>query len=138
MNKWTEKMRRRRRQRKRSRWLDATTEEGRKAQGAAAFAAIRRLYCESLPLWRTCSRGFCRRHHCCGGDGPACLRRTWPLMPQELQEQAWESVRRGGPRQIPAATKRERDLRGFPPTNFVLSGVIEPRAAPPSLAAVML
>jgi hypothetical protein len=112
------KMPHRRRKKKRSRYIDASTEEGRKAQAEAAFAAIRALYCESLPLWRTCARGFCRRHHACGGDNRACLKRTWPLMPEAVQTQAYELVRRGGPRRLRAATHREWILRGYPPSNF--------------------
>ena len=111
--------RRKRTRRRRSPYLDAVTPEGQEAQREAAFAAIRVLYCESLPLWRTCSRGRCRRHRCCSGDGAACLRRAWPLMPAEVQERAYELVRRGGPRGVWAATRREWHLRGYPPSNFV-------------------
>jgi hypothetical protein len=111
---------RKRTRRGRSRYLDAVTAEGQEAQRLAAFAAIRRLYCESLPLWRTCARGYCRRHHACGGDGAVCLKRTWPLMSPQLQQQAYELVRRGGPRGVHSATRREWILRGYPPSNFVL------------------
>jgi hypothetical protein len=104
---------------KRSRYIDAATEAGRQAQREAAFAAIRRLYCESLPLWRTCSRGYCRRHRCCGADGAVCLPRAWPIMPPDVQEQAYELVRRGGPRRLRPATHMEWILRGYPPSNFV-------------------
>ena len=115
------KFRKRKRTRRgRSRYLDAVTPMGQEAQRNAAFAAIRRLYCESLPLWRSCPRGSCRRHRCCNGDSTACLRRTWPLMPQDLQQQAYDQVRRGGPRRVWPATSMEWKLRGFPPTNFVL------------------
>jgi hypothetical protein len=111
---------RRRKRRERSRYSDAATEAGRKQQRDAAFAAIRRLYCESLPLWRSCARGFCRRHRCCGGDGAVCLPRTWPLMPPEVQQRAHDLVWNGGPRRVRAATHMEWVLRGYPPTNFVL------------------
>jgi hypothetical protein len=110
----------RRRRKKKSRYADATTDAGVKAQREAAFVAIRALYCESLPLWRTCARGYCRRHHACGGDGPACLKRTWPLMPKHVQEQAYTLDMRGGPRRLRSATHKEWLLRGYPPTNFVL------------------
>jgi len=89
-------------------------------QREAAFAAIRRLYCEALPLWRACPRGRCRRHQCCFGEARACLRRGWPLMPPELQKLAIQQVAAGGPRRIPPATHTEWQLRRFPATNFVL------------------
>jgi hypothetical protein len=111
---------RRKKRRGRSRYLDAVTAEGQEAQRQAAFAAIRRLYCEALSLWRTCRRGYCRRHRCCSGDGDVCLRRTWPLMPPDVQQRAYDLVRRGGPRRVRPATHSEWLLRGFPPTNFVL------------------
>ena len=71
----------RRRRKNKSRFADAPTEEGQRAQREAAFAAIRALYVESLPLWRVCGRAYCRRHHICGGDSRACIERGWPLMP---------------------------------------------------------
>ena len=83
-------------------------------------AAIRLLYAESLPLWRVCPRGYCRRHRCCNGEATACLKRGWPQMPGELQTQAYESVLVGGPRHLLPATQMEWRLRRFPPTNFVL------------------
>ncbi len=89
------------------------------AQREAAFAAIRRLYAEALPLWRFCRRGYCRRHQQCSGEARHCLARGWPLMPAELQTQAFEEVIRGGPRRLPPATHTEWHLRRFPPTNFV-------------------
>jgi hypothetical protein len=112
--------RRRRTRRGRSRYLDAVTPKGQEAQRNAAFAAIRRLYGESLPLWRSCASGSCRRHRRCNGDSTACLRRAWPLMTPELQQQAYEQVMRGGPRRLRSATHMEWSLRGYAPTNFVL------------------
>ncbi|MGB6535248.1 MAG: hypothetical protein WBF58_04720 [Xanthobacteraceae bacterium] len=114
------KFRRRKRTRRgRSRYLYALTPERQAAQRQAAFMAIRQLYCESLPLWRSCARGHCRRHRCCSGDGPACLKRGWPLTPPQVQAQACELVSRGGPRRIPSATHVEWVLRTYPPSNFV-------------------
>jgi hypothetical protein len=111
---------RRKKRRKRSPYIDAATAAGQKRQRDAAFAAIRRLYCESLPLWRTCTRGFCRRHRCCGGDGKVCLKRTWQVTPPDARQQACALVMRGGPRRVRPATHMEWELRGYPPTNFVL------------------
>lgn len=114
------KFRRRKRTRRgRSRYLDAATSEGREAQRTAAAAAVRRLYCEVLPLWRTCARGYCRRHRCCNGDSSACLQRTWPLLPPERQQRAYDQVVRGGPRRLHAATRAEWRLRGQRPSGFV-------------------
>ena len=106
------------RRKKNSRYAEATTEEGRKAQSQAAFAAIRALYVESLPLWRVCGRGWCRRNHSCGGDGRACLKRGWPLMSPQLQDEAIALVLHGGPRRLRPATRKEYILRSFPPSNF--------------------
>jgi hypothetical protein len=89
-------------------------------QREAAFAVIRRLYCESLPLWRSCGRGYCRRHHSCIGEARSCLRRGWPLTPAPLQARACWEVIAGGPQRRPPATPVERRLRRYPPTNFVL------------------
>ncbi len=91
-----------------------------RAQREIAFAAIRRLYAELLPLWRACGRGACRRHRQCAGDSVSCVKRCWPLMPPDAQQRACEEVMRGGPRRLPPATHSEGHLRGYPPTNFVL------------------
>ncbi len=99
-------------------WKRRTPDDER-ALREAAFAAIKRLYAESLPLWRACGRGYCRRHKQCAGEAAPCVKRAWPLMPPEVQERAYEEMRRGGPRRLPPATRLEWDLRGYPPTNFV-------------------
>ncbi len=111
---------RRRKRRGRSPYIDAATDAGQEKQREAAFASIRRLYCEALPLWRTCSKAFCRRHRCCRGDGKACLPRAWRAVPPDVQQRAYALVRRGGPRRVHSATHIEWVLRGYPPTNFVL------------------
>jgi hypothetical protein len=108
----------RRRRKNKSRFADAPTEEGQRAQREAAFAAIRALYVESLPLWRVCGPAYCRRHHICGGDSRACIERGWPQMPSRVQEKAVALVLNGGPRRLPPATRRERALRCYPPSNF--------------------
>jgi hypothetical protein len=95
------------------------TPDEQDAQRQAAFAAIRRLYCEVVPVWRACRRGFCRRHRCCCGDAAVCLARGWPLMPSELQKLAADQVKLGGPRRLPPATHTEWQLRRFPPANFI-------------------
>jgi hypothetical protein len=95
------------------------TPDEQEEQRENAFAAIRLLYCEVLPLWRGCQRGLCRRHKCCAGDARTCLARGWPLMPPEIQERAYDCVRVGGPRRLPPATQTEWELRIFPPSNFV-------------------
>ena len=90
-----------------------------KAQRRAAFVAIRALYAALMPLWRTCSRGYCRRHRCCNGEVRACLERSWPLLPKAEQNRICAQVAKGGPRRIPPATHTEWSLRRFPPSNFV-------------------
>jgi hypothetical protein len=88
-------------------------------QREAAFAAIRRLYCETLPLWRVCARGSCRRHRRCHGEAHACLTRGWPMMTTEMQEQASRAIVAGGPNRRAPATQTEWQLRRFPASNFV-------------------
>jgi hypothetical protein len=95
------------------------TPEEETEQRHIAFAAIRRLYAELLPLWRSCPRGFCRRHHCCNGDVRQCLARAWPLTPPAVQQKASEQVAVGGPRHLPPATHLEGQLRSYPASNFV-------------------
>jgi hypothetical protein len=108
----------RRRHKKKIRYEDAGTENGRIEQRVAAYHAVRALYCESMPLWPTCARGFCRRNHACHGNRDACLTRAWPLMPH-LQQQVTALVRGGGPRRLRPATHREEVMRGDPASDFV-------------------
>jgi hypothetical protein len=89
------------------------------AQREAAFAAIRRLYAELLPLWRFCERGYCRRHKRCSGNVEPCLQRAWTLIPEKLQDEAQAQVIVGGPRRMAPATHMEWQLRRYPATNFV-------------------
>ena len=66
------------------------TPEQEDAERKAAFAAIRALFCQVAQPWRSCPRGYCRRHHCCiaeAGPGP-CLKRHWPLLTPAEQKQA--------------------------------------------------
>jgi hypothetical protein len=109
----------RRKSKRRGLFNKRLTPDEQAAQRDAAFAAIRRLYGEALPLWRFCRRGFCRRHKACIGDVQSCLARGWPHMPAELQIEAHHTVMRGGPRRLPPATHSEWQLRRFPPSNFV-------------------
>ncbi len=85
----------------------------------AAFTAIRKLFAEVVPLWPNCRRGACRRHRRCAGDIRPCLARSWPLLSAEAKEAAHVEVMRGGPRRLPAQSIVERNLRGYPPSNFV-------------------
>jgi hypothetical protein len=103
----------------RRRYSKRTTPQQEAAQREIAFAAIRLLYREVLPLWRTCRRGLCRRHRRCCGEVRGCLARGWPLLSQAQQEMAFAQVKHGGPRRVPPATQLERQLRRFPPSNFV-------------------
>jgi len=111
--------RRKKKRGQRGLWSKRLTPEEEVEQREAAFAAIRQLYAESLPLWRSCRRGYCRRHKLCSGDVRRCLKRCWPLMPPELQAQAAHQVIAGGPRHVRAVTHNEWHLRRYPPTNFV-------------------
>jgi hypothetical protein len=113
-------MSKRKKRRRRGLTNKRLTPDEQEAQREAAFAAIRRLYAEVLPLWRFCGRGFCRRHKQCGGkDVSPCLQRGWPLMPPEVRTRAYREVIAGGPRRMPAASQIEWDLRRYPSSNFV-------------------
>ena len=90
----------------------------RRVYREAAFAAIKKLYAASLPLWRYCPRGVCRRHKICAGDD-GCLKRVAPLLPGEVWGPAMKAVEQGGPKRIPPANPIERALRNFPPSNFI-------------------
>jgi len=112
-------MPRHRHRKKKVRYEDAGTETGMVAQRTAAYRAIRALYSESLPLWPTCARGFCRRNQACGGDSNACLTRAWPLTPPQVQKETRALVEDGGPRGLRPATHREAVMRGHAPPEFV-------------------
>ena len=46
-------------------------------------------------------------------------RAGWPLMPPELQKEAYAQVAVGGPRRLPPSTHTEWVLRRYAPSNFV-------------------
>lgn len=110
----------RRRDRGRRRMLKAIPRDDfeEERQRIRAFAAISKLCCESLPLWRVCTRGVCRRNKWCRGNPDACLRRGWKLFSTAEQDRAWRAVQHGGPRHVPPATALEKTLRHYPSTNF--------------------
>ena len=99
-------------------FFDRLSFDERRVFREAAFAAIKKLYAASLPLWRYCPRGFCRRHKICAGD-QNCLKRVAPLLPDAVWGPAIAAVKRGGPARLPPANPIERELRHFPPSNFI-------------------
>ena len=109
----------RRGRKKKIRYDDAGTENGREEQRAAAYRAVRALYRESLPLWPACPRGFCRRNQACAGEAEACLKRAWPLTPPHVRNETHALVGRGGPRRLRPATHREAVMRSLEPSEFV-------------------
>ncbi len=111
---------RRKKKKQRERFADPPTPLAKeKARREAAFAAIRALYAEVLPLWRSCARGYCRRHKICAGEARACVMRSWPQLPEAVRTAAYDAVQAGGPRRVPPRTAIELRLRRFPPSNFV-------------------
>jgi hypothetical protein len=112
-------MARRKRRGMRGQYNKRLTPDEEVAQRELAFAAIRRLYGETVPVWLSCRRGHCRRHKSCNGNVGPCLTRSWPLLPPALQKAAYDQVCLGGPQRRPPATHMEWELRSFPPTNFV-------------------
>lgn len=112
-------MSRKRKRAKRSpHFFDRLSYDEERVYREAAFAAIKKLYAASPPLWRYCRRGHCRRHKICAG-GADCLPRIAPLLPNEVWGPAIAAVKRGGPQRIPPADPIERELRTFPPSNFI-------------------
>jgi hypothetical protein len=105
---------------KRARRFRSLTRTDEDTQRKAAFAAIKQLYRDVLPLWNVCDRGFCRRHHCCIADARGCLPHNWPRLNPQMQDDAYRRVLAGGPRRLPPQSRIEEELRRFPPTNFVL------------------
>jgi hypothetical protein len=111
--------RRRKKSRDRPHIPKRLTPEQEGARRNAAFAAIRALYCAVTEPWRSCNRGYCRRHHCCIGEAGPCLKRHWPLMTAAAQDKARFEVLNGGPQRVRPRTSMEWRLRRFPPSNFV-------------------
>jgi hypothetical protein len=105
---------------KRARSFRSLSRADEDTQRKAAFAAIRQLYCDVLPLWSVCERGFCRRHHRCAANERGCLPHNWERLSRTVQEDAFRQVMIGGPRRAPPQSRVEEELRRFPPTNFVL------------------
>jgi hypothetical protein len=103
-----------------------STPEQEQARREQAFRSIRRLYRESLQPWTLCRSSACRRHRRCVAEARSideaqrCLTRTWPLLSEPAQQAAHAQVRQGGPFRRPPASVMERNLRRYPPTNFVL------------------
>jgi hypothetical protein len=113
------KRRRKKKPSKRGLYNKRLTPDEQKVQREAAFAAIRRLYAQVVPLWRSCARGHCRRHKQCSGDVRPCLERSWPLLTPNQKDWVWYKVLLGGPRRVPPASHAEWHLRRFPASNFV-------------------
>jgi hypothetical protein len=104
----------------RSIWTKRLSPTEETAHRDAAFAAIKRLYAEAVALWTFCKRGACRRHHrCCAADRHVCLLRAWPLLSRAQRDDVFLQVQAGGAQRLPPASPVERELRRYPPSNFV-------------------
>jgi len=82
---------------------------------AVEKALQQRRYCDAFALWRTCSRGACRRQRRCCGEAAGCLRRALDGVPHPLQWRARQDILESTPRNIGAP---ERAARQFMPRDL--------------------
>ena len=75
---------------------------------AVEKALQQRRYCDAFGLWRTCSRGACRRQRRCGGEAAGCLRRALDRVPHPLQWRARQDILESTPRNIAAPERAAR------------------------------
>jgi hypothetical protein len=81
----------------------------------AAKAALCRIYCDIIGLWRSCTTKRCKRRRRCWGDPWPCLRRGRPGVPPALHRKIIAEARAGGPRRLPPINSMESRLRRYPP-----------------------
>ncbi len=92
-----------------------TTPEQRQARERAARAALCRIYCDVMALWRSCATKRCKRHRRCCGKAAPCLERGRLGVPRGLHAKILAEVRAGGPARLAPINNVERQLRRDPP-----------------------
>ncbi len=75
--------------------------------GREAVAQQRR-YCNAFELWRTCSKGRCRRARRCLGYVPDCLRRAFRMVHPRRHEEVRRELMHNVPRNISAPERKAR------------------------------
>ena len=81
----------------------------------AARAALCRIYCDVMALWRSCATKRCKRHRRCCGKAAPCLERGRLGVPRGLHAKILAEVRAGGPARLAPINNVERQLRRDPP-----------------------
>ena len=92
-----------------------TTPEQRQAREKAARAALCRIYCDVMALWRSCANKHCKRHRRCCGEAAPCLERGRVGVPRALRSKIIAAVRAGGPARVAPINNVELKLRREPP-----------------------
>jgi hypothetical protein len=91
------------------------TAEELAAREKAATAALCRIYCDVIGLWKACAIKPCKRHRRCCGEPWPCLVRGRDGVPRALRHKIIAAVRAGGPRRLPPINSMESQLRRYPP-----------------------
>ena len=90
------------------------TRQQQQTMQTTARAAVQRLYCDVLELWKDCANKPCKRHRRCASEPGACLKRGIASVPRHRLDALRAAVIAGGPRRIPPATHKEWGLRRTP------------------------
>ena len=85
------------------------------ARRNAAIAALCRIYCDVVALWRGCTNKRCKRHRRCCGEPWPCLQRGKAGVPRGRYPKILAEVGAGGPRRVPPLNNLELQMRRDPP-----------------------
>jgi hypothetical protein len=81
----------------------------------AATAALSRIYCDVIGLWKVCPKKACKRHRRCAGAAWPCLIRGRAGVPRGRYPKIIAEAGAGGPRRLPPINHLEAQLRRYPP-----------------------
>jgi hypothetical protein len=70
--------------------------------------SLQRRYCDAFAAWKNCRQSECRRNRHCRGDAAACLKRTLPRVPREVQRRTRDRIVAATPRNIGAPEREAR------------------------------